>query len=481
MSELIIEKTENGIYKMLNLSELPKKKHGGREVVDWKSCHQAPVEFQYDNIKATMRISFEKSHHGNAVVMCEFDGRKKIIRSGNLKKLVFKELVKPESIPQPTFEVGEIVNETLKIEEVNLHEAGVSYLVSCMKYPSAPPYRKIQSDLLRGDGSSYVRGLRVCKENSLYTERPELVRYFSNKEETKTISVSSNKRFQLQCPFCNYRKDYSVSQLSQRGFLCNHCRSTSSFAERVMARLLTFLGTEYDAEYIFPKNPKKRYDFYIESRNIIIEMHGSQHYASTAEGIYKERVEEIQENDRQKKVFCLKRGIKYLEINSSISTLNFVLGNVEKSGLLALLGKNKLQKEEFIKYFEHQESNFSLFMQCVQEYRSGVLPKKIAEKYNISSVTVYNYLKRHGVDVKDKRDGTQVVEVGSKIIYRSGASAARATKRTQGSVSYCIRKYRERKKIVSTRDGTAWMYYEDYVEKYGTEGLTEYVEEETHA
>ena len=67
-------------------------------------------------------------------------------------------------------------------------------------------------------------------KKTLATERPDLIKYFENKEDANSVTEFSNEIVNLKCPKCGTPKITQVSNLSQRGFFCDICDHSSGKA-----------------------------------------------------------------------------------------------------------------------------------------------------------------------------------------------------------------------------------------------------------
>ena len=81
------------------------------------------------------------------------------------------------------------------------------------------------------------------------------------------------------------------------------------------------LNVEFASERRFEWSNNKRYDFYIPSKKIVIEVHGQQHYKDK----FKDApLEHQKENDAFKRNVAEENGLKYIEIDASYSTTNHI-------------------------------------------------------------------------------------------------------------------------------------------------------------
>lgn len=125
-----------------------------------------------------------------------------------------------------------------------------------------------------------------------------------------------------------------------------------SFPERFVSSVLNLLSVDYSREQIFswsksPPNGTKRYDFYISSKNTIIEVHGAQHYDGGFESRGGRTLKEEQENDQIKETLALENGIEnYIIINATSSSFDFIKSSI-------------LQNHKFCKLFDMAHFNWS--------------------------------------------------------------------------------------------------------------------------
>ena len=85
----------------------------------------------------------------------------------------------------------------------------------------------------------------------------------------------------------------------------------SSF-ERAIGNMLTELGYEFEKEKNFPEFKTYRYDFYIPSENLVIEVDGQQHFTGWGNNYLS--LKEEKKRDAIKNQFCIDNFIKILRI-----------------------------------------------------------------------------------------------------------------------------------------------------------------------
>ena len=158
-------------------------------------------------------------------------------------------------------------------------------------------------------GCPYCSGRKpIIGKNDLWTTHPEFAKLLKNPEDGYKVSHGSDQKLMWICPNCGAELKKAVNNVVNKGLSCNNCSDNFSFPNRFMANLLDELKIDYVPEYII-KGRKYRYDFYIPMLNMIIEMHGRQHYEPWKKS--GKTLEEIQENDSQKYEWALENNINH--------------------------------------------------------------------------------------------------------------------------------------------------------------------------
>lgn len=92
---------------------------------------------------------------------------------------------------------------------------------NCLKCGSV--FEATWDDIHSNRGCAYCKGKRVNETNSIYSLRPDLVKFFKNKDDSKNRTCGSDKKIIVRCPLCEFEKLMSPSDLTKRGFSCNKC------------------------------------------------------------------------------------------------------------------------------------------------------------------------------------------------------------------------------------------------------------------
>jgi len=168
--------------------------------------------------------------------------------------------------------------------------------------------------------------------NSIGVKRPDLIKYFKNKEDSYKHFCHEKKKVELVCPDCNRTKKMSLGNLVNYGFVCDYCSCGISVPERFIISLLKQL----DVDYIYQLNKsvlewcdKFRYDFYIPDQNIIIETHGGQHYFNA----FGMKYEQVHENDIVKEKLARNYVKEYITLDCRKSDIEWLKNSILKSKL----------------------------------------------------------------------------------------------------------------------------------------------------
>ena len=237
------------------------------------------------------------------------------------------------------------------------------------------------------------RGCPKCAisliKNKISVKRPDLIKYLKDKNDAELYTFGSSASVRCVCPNCGYERDVIVSQLSTRGLSCKHCSDGISIPEKFCINLLKELNVNFIKEYKPSWSNNKRYDIYIPSINIIIEIHGKQHYEEST--LSKNSLKLERNNDKLKKELAIKNGIeKYIEIDCRKSDFNWLKINFEKS-LKNILEFNNLDFEKIWK--ESQKSILYEVCEYWNNRKKGETTPILAKLFNINRRTVLSYLK----------------------------------------------------------------------------------------
>ena len=299
---MIVIKKNRFIY----LDELPKKYGIGANknklVIDWKNSVGYKVKFFYNDIEGYIKIIGYN------------------IKSGKLNLEYNNKIYSMDTYHFNNCELGKVLNkytnefkieigQTFKDDKRDIiitdrkrgedkHKYYKYYCnkcgFDCGKYYSSKDKQYVNEkfiseyNLLKGQGCLCCANQIVVKGiNDIATTHPKMIQYFVNKEDIYTHSYSSNEKILMKCPNCGYIKKIKVYSLLENNFACERCGDGISYPNKFMFALLEQLNINFETEKQFKwckyYNTYKDkycigiYDFYIPSKQLIIEMDGAFH------------------------------------------------------------------------------------------------------------------------------------------------------------------------------------------------------------
>lgn len=232
------------------------------------------------------------------------------------------------------------------------------------------------------------------KETPNYVKiiKQEYIEYLKNKEDIDREDITYNTELECICPSCGYEKTYKAGVLACFGFSCNGCSTGFTYPNRFLNSLLKEMkNNNLIKDYELEKTiENKRYDGYIPSIGIIIEMHGEQHYKQSGWG---KNVKEEQKNDKYKKTLAETHNIqedKYIEIDCSKSNFNFIKNNILNSNLNKIFDLSSINWDKI----DSEIAEDTIMEDIIKLWNEGYCNKEIKEKLKIKSKnTITKYLK----------------------------------------------------------------------------------------
>ena len=180
--------------------------------------------------------------------------------------------------------------------------------------------------------------------NDIATTHPYLVKYFVNIEDAYTHTYNSHERVKVKCENCNNNKDMIVSNLYAYGVCCNKCNDNISYSNKFMFNLLQQLNIDFKSEYSPKWIGDKRYDFYIPSKNLIIEMDGGFHKKDN--NMNGQTAKESKEIDNYKDKLAKEHGIRVIRIDCDYDNIEnrfeFIKNNIINSILNEMFNFNNI-------------------------------------------------------------------------------------------------------------------------------------------
>ena len=272
--------------KKIFLDDLPKwgkKGHGKEGTINWSKCIGYKVSFVYEDIEGYIDIIDYKREGKKTYLKIKYKDREKYIFSENLSKCKLGTLLNKVT-SEFKVEIGKefkdkkrnliIINREYRIIKDITYKY---YRYSC--YNCGTKLWVSESNLLKGIGCGCCSSKTIVKGiNDIATTNPELIKYFVNIEDAYKYTHSSGKTVLMKCSECGEKKEMIISDLYYKGFSCPRCSDGISYPNKLMFSLLKQLNINFETEYSPQWANKYRYDFYIPSINLIIEMDGGFHY-----------------------------------------------------------------------------------------------------------------------------------------------------------------------------------------------------------
>lgn len=216
----------------------------------------------------------------------------------------------------------------------------------------------VESSLL-----SQSKGCNVCANkkvllgvNTIWDTDKWMIPIINDDEFCKTHTHSCGDRIIPTCPNCGrtLNKSSKVSNIYNFRSIGCICSDKISYGEKVFYNVLEQLGIGFITQLSktnFKWCKDYLYDFYINNYNILIEIHGEQHYVQTTRKNARS-LEEEQSNDKLKQELALVNNIEeenYIIIDCRESNLEFIKNNILNSNLsdtfdLSIIDWDKVQK-----------------------------------------------------------------------------------------------------------------------------------------
>lgn len=323
-----------------------------KKCTDCKEVKKATKEYfaknknTVDGFQSICKVCQKKRRDTEEVVEARIKREADSLKKMKIKKEKIKKRKEENSVSNPSkykYKIGEvligkleIVEHLITLEGEKYQQKRRSYKVKCLECGD------IQIKTEKNLGKSVQRNKQGCLVcigqkvvygiNSIHDTDKWMIDLGVDFEEAKFLTSKSEKEISVVCPDCgkkfSKRLDYIYNNRSI-GCSCSYCGK--SYPERVMAGVLNQIGVDYESEYSPKWSKPKRYDFYLNSSNTIIEVHGAQHYIDTSSR-YLKSLKEEQENDRIKYENAISNGIeKYVVIDARESELLFIKNSILKS------------------------------------------------------------------------------------------------------------------------------------------------------
>jgi hypothetical protein len=237
-------------------------------------------------------------------------------------------------------------------------------------------------------GCPYCSGrYPIVGKTDLWTTNPSIASLLLNKEDGYKFTQYSTHKANFVCPNCGEIINRAIHNTSRRGLSCSVCGDGLSYPNKFMASMLSQLQVYYIPEFHIDGD-RYRYDFYIPSHNLIIEMQGRQHYEDWNR--MNSNFEDVRHNDELKLKFALSYGVeKYICIDARCSDIGYISSRIKLSELNDLFDLSYIDWKQCGYY-----ASGSLVHTTARLYNDGYDTDEIATQLNVSTSTVCSWLKK---------------------------------------------------------------------------------------
>lgn len=337
--------------------------------------------------------------------------------------------------------------------------------------------------------TSCLTGCKISKILGLYDngykyQVGEIVNNLKIIEQTKIPhqNKSPDKAYKYQCINDNHIGVIRESNL-KIGRGCPICSHSFKMPEKIMYYLLQQLKIVFDYQYTPDWIKPRRYDFYIPSKQIIIEMDGGYgHGHRNTKHLTKEESKSI---DQYKDKIADEHNIHVIRINCDY-------GNARENSFTYI--KNNILHSEFSKFYnlsiiDWNKINNNVHKSIVKKVCSyySKYPnnscKQIADAFNFDHTTIIKYLKigtknkwcyynadkkrNQGLEYGRKLKNRNVICTTTNTVYNSAKSAGKSMNVCPQNIYHCCRKHTKSAGHFMNGIKLHWMYLDEYMKQNG--------------
>lgn len=228
--------------------------------------------------------------------------------------------------------------------------------------------------------------------NDIATTHPQYIKYFVNIEDAYTHTYASSDKVEMKCPNCGMIKVMRTVDLIRKGFGCTECGDGVKYPEKVLALLLDSLNIKFKKQLKFDGH-KFLYDFYLIDYDIIIEVHGGQHYESGWKSY-----EEEHENDLIKYDIAVLNGYEYNKnyfvIDARKSNIEWLRNSINHCLFFQQFDLSNIDWEEIdIQAQNSKKVEVCLYWKEQKEVNKDLTTTIMAEIFNVERNTIRIWLK----------------------------------------------------------------------------------------
>lgn len=328
--------------------------------------------------------------------------------------------------------------------------------------------------------SLYKSGCPVCTNrvivrgiNDLWTTHPHIAKLLTNQNEGYEIVAGTHQKKSFTCPNCGKSNTQIVNNVTKRNHIsCPSCDDNISTPNKIMYHLLSQINIEFETEKTFDwglnkDGNKVKYDFFVENKNLIVEMNGLQHYLRPFHEDGR-TLEEEQENDLLKRELALSNGIKnYIVIDARVSDYEYLKDNILNSDLSNILNLSEINWGDVFlnssKSFVFEVSKlWNEGMNIVDICKKMHFARNIVRDYLVkgTSANLCNYSSEESIQRKFDKEAKKVVCIEDELVYESIEQVGRALSVSANSVRRCCDLSKENLTSIKRKH---YMLYDDFM------------------
>ena len=384
------------------LTELPRKGNANR--LDYMKMIGMDLKIEYKDEEYEIKI-IEYISAKNPRFKIEYNGEIKEIQCGNFISGRFGGILN-EFTKSFKFKTGDEIKDdkrdiVITDREYRKGKRGVNwkwYKYTCNKCGWTEGWIE-ERHLLSGVGCSCCANqTAVLGINTIWdTDRWLCTDYGLDENFARTHTMGSGEKASFTCVCCGKVKEAIPTSVRENRSIGCICSDNISYPEKfVYSTLKQLVGAEFKTQLNksdFDWIGGYRYDFYIPSKNTIIETHGMQHYREGGRG---RGLAEEQENDKLKEEIAKQNGItEYIIIDCRNSNLDWIKNSILNSKL------NELFDLSIIDWSKCEEFALSNLVKEVCQYwnnrQEGETTATLMKVFGLSRKAVTSYLKRGAV------------------------------------------------------------------------------------
>lgn len=314
---------------------------------------------------------------------------------------------------------------------------------------SHPDYQILAMHFSRGQRCSVCCGRKIIPGiNDVATTHPWCVQYFKNIDDATKCSFGSENRYVFKCPICGTEKEMAIGVLIAYGFSCDMCGDGVSYPNKFMHNVLFQLkqckGIAFKSEKVFEwsesvgeLSTSRIYDFWINGVNqIIIEVHGEQHFKPISHNSRLRTLQQEQANDSFKYKLAIQNGIlpeNYIVIDARESDMQYIKNSIMNSSMPKLFGftESDIDWKQCDLY-----ASKSLLIEVCNLWNNGIHnAQKISFIVGVSNVCVITYLKRGaniGLCSYNPRSKVPILCLDNQYVFSYASSCEKYSERLFG-------------------------------------------------